>query len=99
MFRRDLDVNVTPMAFDHRGRKFLVGASKECRIWLLDRDALGGEDHRTSLHTTPLLCNDAQAFDGKGVWGAMATWQDAAGHALDPRAVLGTGQHDVQGAD
>ena len=46
---------------------------------LLDRDALGGEDHRTSLHTTPLLCNDAQAFDGKGVWGAMATWQDAAG--------------------
>ena len=76
---RDLDVNATPMAFDYRGRKFLVGTSKECRLWLLDRDALGGEDHRTTLHTTPLICNDAQAFDAKGVWGAMAAWQDARG--------------------
>ena len=48
-------------------------------MWLLDRDALGGEDHRTTLHTTPLLCNDDQAFDAKGVWGAMAAWQDARG--------------------
>ena len=79
MRARDLDMNVTPMAFDYRGRKFLVGTSKECRIWLLDREALGGEDHRTTLHTTPLLCNDDQAFDAKGVWGAMAAWQDARG--------------------
>ena len=79
MRARDLDLNVTPMAFDHRGRKFLVGTSKECRLWLLDRDALGGDDHRTALHTTSLLCNDDQAFDAKGVWGAMATWQDPQG--------------------
>jgi len=79
LFRRDLDVNVTPVAFDYRGRKFLIGSSKECRVWVLDRASLGGEDHRTTLHTTPLLCNDAQAFDGMGVWGAISTWQDAAG--------------------
>ena len=66
LWRRDLDVNITPVAFDYRGRKFLVGTSKECRLWLLDRDALGGEDHRTTLHTTPLICNDAQAFDAQG---------------------------------
>jgi outer membrane protein assembly factor BamB len=79
MRARDLDVNVSPMAFDYRGKKFLVGTSKECRMWLLDRDALGGEDHRTSVYTTPLLCNDDQAFDGRGVWGSMAAWQDARG--------------------
>lgn len=79
LFRRDLDVNVTPVLFDYRNRKFLVGTSKECRLWLLDRDAMGGEDHRTTLHTTPLLCNDAQAFDGKGIWGALSAWQDARG--------------------
>jgi outer membrane protein assembly factor BamB len=79
LFRRDLDVNVTPVVVDYRGRKFLIGSSKECRMWLLDRDALGGEDHRTTLHTTPLLCNDAQAFDGMGVWGSISTWQDARG--------------------
>ncbi len=79
LFRRDLDLNVSPMAFDYRGRKFLVATSKECRLWLLDRDDLGGADNRTTLHTTPLLCNDLQAFDGKGIWGAMAAWQDAKG--------------------
>ena len=79
LFRRDLDVNVTPVLFDHGGKKFLVGTSKECRLWLLDRDSLGGEDHRTTLHTTPLLCNDAQAFDGKGIWGSLSAWKDSAG--------------------
>lgn len=79
LFRRDLDVNVTPVVIDYRNRKFLVGTSKECRMWLLDRDSFGGEDHRTSLFTTPLLCNDAQAFDAKGMWGALSAWQDAAG--------------------
>ena len=79
LWRRDLDVNTTPVAFDYRNRKFLVGTSKECKLWLLDRDALGGDDHRTTLHTTPLICNDAQAFDAKGIWGALSAWQDPAG--------------------
>ena len=79
LWRRDLDVNTTPVALDYRGRKFLVGTSKECRLWLLDRDNLGGEDHRTSLYTTPLVCADSQAFDAVGVWGALSAWQDAAG--------------------
>jgi hypothetical protein len=79
MWHRDLDVNTTPIAFDYHGRKFLVGTSKECRMWLLDRAELGGEDHRTSLFTTPHLCNDAEQFDGHGVWGALATWEDARG--------------------
>jgi outer membrane protein assembly factor BamB len=79
LYRRDLDLNVSPMAFDYRGKKFLVATSKECRLWLLDRDALGGADHRTALDMTPLLCNDAVRYDAHGVWGAMAAWQDAQG--------------------
>ena len=79
LFRRDLDLNVTPMAFDYRGRKFLVATSKECRLWLLDRDDLGGVDSRTALQITPLLCNDVQRYDAHGVWGAMAAWRDAQG--------------------
>jgi len=79
MWRRDLDVNTTPMAFDYKGHHFLVGTSKECRLWLLDRDGLGGEDHRTTLHTTPLVCNDALAFDWRGIWGALSGWQDSSG--------------------
>ena len=77
--RRDIDVNVSPMAFDYRNRKFLVGTSKECRLWLLDRDSLGGENHRTALDYSDLICNDETAYDAKGVWGAMAAWQDGTG--------------------
>jgi hypothetical protein len=28
------------MAFDYKGTNFLIGTSKECRLWLLDRDGL-----------------------------------------------------------
>ena len=79
--------------------KFLVGTSKECRVWLLDREALGGEDHRTTLHTTPLLCNDDQAFDAKGVWGAHGRLAGFARRAVGARAVLGTGQPHLPRAD
>jgi hypothetical protein len=48
-------------------------------VWLLDRESLGGEDHRTTLHTTPLICADSQAFDNVGVWGALGAWQDPQG--------------------
>ena len=81
------------------GRKFLVGTSKECRLWLLDRDALGGEDHRTTLHTTPLICNDAQAFDAPRRLGRAQRVAGRERHAVGAGAVLGAGEHGVQGAD
>ena len=81
LFKRDLDINVSPLAFDYRGRKFLIATSKECRVWLLDRDNLGGSDHRTELYRTSLICNDRSMLDEAGVWGSMAAWQDASGTA------------------
>jgi outer membrane protein assembly factor BamB len=78
-WKRDLDMNVTPMAFDHKGRHWIVATSKECRVWLLDRDKLGGDDHTTAVETTSLICNDEQLQGGRGVWGATAAWEDASG--------------------
>ena len=56
LWRRDLDVNTTPVAFDYRGRKFLVGTSKECRLWLLDRDGARrrGSSHDAAHHAAHL---------------------------------------------
>jgi hypothetical protein len=80
MHGRDLDINVSLVAFDYKGHHFLAGSSKQCKVWLLDRDNLGGADHRTALDETGLVCNDNQMWDGVGVWGSMAAWQDSAGN-------------------
>ncbi len=77
--KRDLDMNVTGPVFEYKGREYTAQSSKECRIWLLDTSALGGEDHRTPVHQTPLVCNDEVHFAGAGPWGALATWEDTDG--------------------
>jgi outer membrane protein assembly factor BamB len=76
MRKRDLDFNASSPIFDYKGKEFLVASSKECRIWLLDTAMLGGEDHRTPVYRTPLICNEEVNFT-MGVWGALATWEDA----------------------
>jgi len=48
-------------------------------IWLLDTKYFGGEDHRTPLDRTPLICNEEVNFAAAGVWGSMASWEDSKG--------------------
>ena len=79
MWKRDLDMQVTPAVFKYKGRELLVSSSKECRIWLMDAKAIGGLDHRTPLYRTPLMCNEDVNFAATGVWGSMATWEDSKG--------------------
>ncbi len=77
--KRDLDMNVTGPVFDFQGKEYTVQSSKECRIWVLDTSALGGEDHRTPVYRTPLVCNEEVQFAAAGIWGALSSWQDPQG--------------------
>jgi outer membrane protein assembly factor BamB len=77
--KRDLDMNVTGPVFDYKGKEYTVQSSKECRIWLLDTSALGGEDHRSPIYRTPLVCNEEVQFASAGIWGALSTWAEANG--------------------
>lgn len=77
--KRDLDMNVTGPVFDWKGKEYLVQSSKECRLWLLETAALGGEDHRTPVYRTPLICNEEVNFAATGTWGALASWEDRDG--------------------
>ncbi|HEY3738521.1 MAG TPA: PQQ-binding-like beta-propeller repeat protein [Bryobacteraceae bacterium] len=79
MWKRDLDMQVTPTVFKYKDHEFVVSSSKECRIWLMDAKSIGGADHRTPLYRTPQLCNEDINFAAAGVWGSMATWEDAKG--------------------
>jgi outer membrane protein assembly factor BamB len=77
--KRDLDMQVTPAIFDYKGRELMVTGSKECRVYLLDTKSAGGENHRSPLYRTQLLCNEEADFQSAGIWGEMATWLDSDG--------------------
>jgi outer membrane protein assembly factor BamB len=79
LYKRDADINVTPTIFNYKGKEYLVGTSKECRFWLLDTANFGGADHRTSVYTSPHICNEMSTYD-TGVWGALSNWTDAKGN-------------------
>jgi outer membrane protein assembly factor BamB len=79
LLKRDLDLQVTGPVFEHAGREWIVQGSKECRTWLLDTSALGGEDHSTAEHRSALICNEDQDYQAGGIYGAMATYEDASG--------------------
>lgn len=79
LVKRDLDMQVTQAIFNYKGRELMVDAGKECRVFLMDTRSIGGDDHRTPLYRSPLLCNEDVNFASAGIWGSMATWEDAAG--------------------
>ena len=77
--KRDLDMQVTPAIFPFHGRELMVTGSKACRVYLLDTRESGGDDHQTPLAESPLMCNEEINFASAGIWGSMATWEDANG--------------------
>jgi outer membrane protein assembly factor BamB len=77
--KRDLDMQVTPVIFNFKGREMMIDASKECRLYMMDTRSIGGNDHRTPEYRTPLFCNEDVNFASAGVWGSLASWEDAKG--------------------
>ncbi|HEV8146533.1 MAG TPA: PQQ-binding-like beta-propeller repeat protein [Bryobacteraceae bacterium] len=79
LWKRDLDMQVTPVIFNYKGKELMVDAGKECRLYLMDTESIGGDDHRTPLHRTPLICNEDVNFASAGIWGSLASWEDSKG--------------------
>jgi outer membrane protein assembly factor BamB len=79
LFKRDLDMQVTPVVFPFKGKELMVDAGKECRLYLMDTESIGGDDHRTPLFRTPLICNEEVNFASAGIWGSLASWEDSRG--------------------
>ena len=79
LFKRDLDMQVTPVIFKPKGKELMVDAGKECVLYLMEVGNIGGDDHRTPLQRTPLICNEDVNFASAGIWGSLASWEDSKG--------------------
>jgi outer membrane protein assembly factor BamB len=79
LVKRDLDMQVTPVIFNYKGKELMVDGGKECRLYLMDTESIGGDDHRTPLYRTPLICNEDVNFASAGIWGSLASWEDSKG--------------------
>jgi outer membrane protein assembly factor BamB len=76
LWKRDLDMQVTPTIYNFKGKEYMVDASKECRLYLMDTESIGGDDHRTPAYRSPLICNELVDFAKAGIWGSLASWED-----------------------
>ena len=79
LWKRDLDMQVSCAIFKFKGKELMVDAGKEGVMYLMDTESIGGDDHRTPLYRTPLFCNEEVNFASAGVWGSLASWEDAQG--------------------
>jgi outer membrane protein assembly factor BamB len=77
--KRDLDPNNTPTIFKYKGRELIAASGKECRLYLLDPESAGGENHQTPAYKTSLFCNEEVDFQDMGSWGALSSWEDTSG--------------------
>lgn len=64
--------SVTPVVFTWKDREMVVSAGKNGRLYLLDAQSLGGEDHKTALYETA-------AISGAGISGGLSSWEDTEG--------------------
>jgi outer membrane protein assembly factor BamB len=77
---KDLDLgSANPVVFPFQKWTIVASAAKESVITLLNGDDLGGADHHTPMYQSSRWGNDEVLLAGRGLWGAMATWQDAQG--------------------
>ena len=87
---KDLDLSsANAVVFPFQGKTIVASVGKESVISLLDADNLGGANHQTPLYTSPRWGNDEAMLHDRGVWGAMATWEDAQGRRYLAMSMLG----------
>jgi outer membrane protein assembly factor BamB len=77
---RDLELgSSSPVVFPYGNKVLVALAAKEGKIYLLDAQKLGGNDHRTNLYTSQRWSNDATEFGYAGMWSVISTYKDKQG--------------------
>jgi outer membrane protein assembly factor BamB len=87
---KDLDLaSTSPVLFPFQGKTLVASVGKESVLSLLDADDLGGRNHQRPLYRSPRWGNDETLLHDRGVWGALATWEDGQGRRYLALSMLG----------
>ena len=81
--------SVTPVVFTWKDREMVVSAGKNGRLYLLDAQSLGGDDHKTALFETAPVSS-------AGVWGGLSSWEDAEGTRFVLAPVWGAASSELK---
>ena len=80
---RDLDFGSgSPVIFPLGNRTLLATGGKEGVINILDANSLGGPDHNKPVFKSARFGNDEQTYFGRGIWGGLSTFLNAAGERI-----------------
>ena len=79
--KRDFDIGTSPTAFIYRNREYVAVGGKEGLVYLVEapqrgKSRMGGVTHHEPVYTTPLLANEEEWFEAKGVWGNLSFYRD-----------------------
>ena len=79
VWKRDFDITASALVVDYNGKEYVIIGGKEGILYLMDAENMGGLTHHDNVYTTPLLSNDDEWFEGKGLWGGFSSYVDSAG--------------------
>lgn len=79
VWKRDFDITASAVLVEYEGRELVIIGGKEGLLYLMDSEDMGGLTHHDNLYTTPLLSNDDEWFEGKGLWGGFSSYVDSQG--------------------
>ena len=84
-----LESNSAPVAFTYKGRELVAAAGADKRIYLLDTNSLGGENHKTPLFQSDVL----GSFSG-----GLSTWEQPDGTRYLLAAIAGKYASNANGS-
>ena len=76
VWKRDFDITASAVVLEYKDRELVVIGGKEGVLYLMAADNMGGLTHHDNLYTTPLLSNDDEWFEAKGLWGGFSSYAD-----------------------
>ncbi len=79
VWKRDFDITASSLVLEYNGDEYVIIGGKEGLLYLMEAENMGGLTHHDNLYTTPLLSNDDEWFEGKGLWGGFSSYVDSEG--------------------